>query len=74
MAGEVHSALERDSGGLIMVVTDEMLQAAMQKAVETGLLPKFADPETYLKRWDGMKQCIQAALDAAPVQQGQKGA
>lgn len=50
-----------------MNVTQEMLEAAMKKAVETGLVPKFADEDFYLKRWDAMKQCLQAALDVAPV-------
>lgn len=50
-----------------MQVTEEMLAAAMKKAVESGLLPKHADSETYLKKWDGMKQCLQAALDVAPI-------
>lgn len=50
-----------------MEVTQEMLEAAMKKAVETGLLPKFADGDTYLQRWGAMKQCLQAALDIAPV-------
>lgn len=45
-------------------VTEEMLTAAMKKAVETGLLPKHADEQTYIKNWDGMKAVLQAALDA----------
>lgn len=49
-----------------MQVTQDMLEAAMKAAVRTELLPKYADGETYLKRWDAMKQCIQAAIDAAP--------
>lgn len=48
-----------------MQVTDEMLAAAMKKAVEAGLFPKQADQETYLKNWAGMRQALQAALDAA---------
>lgn len=48
-----------------MMVTDEMLAAAMKKAVETGVLPKIVDDATYLKNWQGMKQALQAALDAA---------
>lgn len=50
-----------------MEVSPKMLEAAMKKAVETGLLPKNADMDTYNKHWAGMKQCIQAALDVAPV-------
>lgn len=48
-----------------MEVTHEMLTAAMKKAVETGMLPKQVDEDTYLKNWSGMKQALQAALDAA---------
>jgi hypothetical protein len=46
-------------------VTQEMLEAAMKKAVETGLLPKLVDEDTYLKNWSGMKAVLQAALDLA---------
>ena len=48
-----------------MEVTQKMLEAAMKKAVETGVLAKSVDEETYLKNWDGMKKALQAALDAA---------
>lgn len=48
-----------------MEVTQEMLNAAMKKAVETGLVAKHADPDTYLKQWDAMKACLQVALAAA---------
>jgi hypothetical protein len=48
-----------------MQVSEEMLAAAMKKAVETGMLAKHADEVTYLKNWNGMKQALQAALDAA---------
>lgn len=44
-------------------VTPEMLEAAMKKAVETGLLPKHVDDETYLKNWAGIKAVLQAAVD-----------
>ena len=50
-----------------MEVTHEMLEAAMKKAVETGLVRKHGDSETYLKLWDAMKQCLQAAQDVAPI-------
>ena len=51
------------------LVTDDMLAAAMKKAVSTGLVPSEVDGETYLTTWDSMKQCIAAALAAAPVQE-----
>ena len=44
---------------------NEMLSVAMKKAVETGVLPKHVDEDTYLKNWSGMKHVLQAALDAA---------
>lgn len=46
-----------------MNVTDEMLQAAMKKAVELGLLPAFAGEEQYLKNWDNMQQVLEAAFE-----------
>jgi hypothetical protein len=49
-----------------MQVTEDMLQAAMKKAVETGLVPKYsAGEESYLKLWAAVKATIQAAIDAA---------
>lgn len=48
-----------------MQVSQEMLNAAMKKAVETGLLPKYADTDTYLKQWEAMRHCLQAAQDVA---------
>ena len=48
-----------------MEVTQEMLNAAMKKAVETGLVAKHLDPEAYLKQWDAMKACLSAALAVA---------
>ncbi|KVC79503.1 hypothetical protein BGV71_12280 [Burkholderia ubonensis] len=47
------------------VVTDEMLTAALQKAVELGLLPKQAPTEVYLTNCDAIKAVVQAALDAS---------
>ncbi len=46
-----------------MKVTEEMLTAAMRKAVELGLFPKHAAVETYLKHWDGMRECLKAAIE-----------
>lgn len=46
-------------------VTQEMLNAGMKKAVELGLVQKHMDPDAYIKTWDAMKACLQAALDAA---------
>lgn len=46
-----------------IVVTDEMLTAALKKAIAEGLFPRQVDTETYLKTWEGMKAALQAALD-----------
>jgi hypothetical protein len=46
------------------MVSNKMLEAAMKKACEIQLFPRVVDTDTYLKHWDGMKRCIQAALDA----------
>jgi hypothetical protein len=58
-------AVDAQQENTIMQVTDEMLVAAMKKAVETGILAKQVDEVTYLKYWNGMKQALQAALNAA---------
>ena len=41
-----------------------MLTAAMSKAVEVGIVAKYADEETYLKNWSGVREILQAALAA----------
>lgn len=64
VAKDLHRALGVLSDG-IHGVTQEMLEAAMKEAVKNGLLQPYADAELYLKRWDLMKSCIQAALDKA---------
>jgi len=46
-----------------MQVTQEMLNAAMKKAVELGIFPKHGDEQTYLRHWESMKQVLEAALD-----------
>ena len=51
-----------DCGVSCPAVDEEMLARAMKKAVEVGLLPKWADTEGYLKNWDGMKEVLQAAV------------
>lgn len=45
-------------------VSEEMLQIAMKKAVEVGLLPRSVDAETYLKNWAGMNSVLQAVMAA----------
>jgi hypothetical protein len=47
--------------------TQPMLEAAMKVAVASGLIAKYADGESYLRNWDGMKACVNAALAAAPT-------
>jgi hypothetical protein len=44
-------------------VTNEMLAAAMKKAVHTGLVPKYANEENYIKNYEAMEQCIIDAID-----------
>jgi hypothetical protein len=50
-----------------MKLTQEMLAAAMSKAVETGLIRQFGEIDTYTKNWSSMQACLQAALDKADV-------
>jgi len=46
-----------------MKVTQELLELAMKKAVEVGLIPEYADEETYLRNWEGMRQVLTAVLE-----------
>lgn len=49
-----------------MECTPEMLQAAMKKAVEVGLVPKFSfGDEELAKHWKAVEAVVKAALDAA---------
>jgi hypothetical protein len=49
-----------------MKCTDEMLQAAVKKAVEVGLLPKHGFDDQVAQNWVNMKAVVEAALEAAP--------
>jgi hypothetical protein len=50
-----------------MQCTEEMLNAAVKKAVAVGLIPKYAaGEEVYLKNWDGVKAVVEAALAMTP--------
>lgn len=53
--------------------TQPMLEEAMKAAVANKLLPMYADEGAYLRNWDGMKACINAALAAAPSPQSPAG-
>jgi len=46
-----------------MEVTEEMLIAAMKKAVDVGIFTGVADIDAYVSSWASMKQVLQAALD-----------
>lgn len=48
------------------LVTEEMLDAAMSKAVEAGLLPRNARREERQEYQELVRFVLQAALDAAP--------
>lgn len=48
-----------------MEMTQEMLNAAMKKAVHIGMFPKEVDSETYLKHWAFMESVLKAALHEA---------
>lgn len=49
-----------------MEINNEMLQAAIRKAVEAGLLPRHASPEEMRINRDLMRVVLQAAMDQAP--------
>jgi hypothetical protein len=63
-AGKVQ---EEQSAGAQGECTQSMLEAAMRAAVTSGVLPKQADEERYLRNWNGMRASINAALAAAPA-------
>jgi hypothetical protein len=48
------------------IVTQEMLRAALVKAVEINLIPKHSLLADYLKSGAQLEQVIQAALEAQP--------
>lgn len=49
-----------------MKVTNDMLKAAIDKAIEAGLLPKYARRMESVAERELMKMVLQAALDARP--------
>lgn len=49
-----------------MNVTNEMLQAAVKKAVEAGLLPRSACREKQAAHGELMRGILEAALELAP--------
>lgn len=50
-----------------MNITNEMLQAAMKKAVEAGLLPRNAYRENMSANQEVIRFILKAALEAAPA-------
>ena len=50
-----------------MKVTNQMIDAAMRKAVEAGLLPRNACQEDMLIHQELIRIVLQSALEAAPV-------
>jgi hypothetical protein len=48
-----------------MQITEEMVSAAMKKAVEVGLIPRYANGEDeYLRYWEGIHKILESALEA----------
>lgn len=56
-----HSSVQSTA---LLACTDGMLQAAVDKAVENGLLPKAGFHEVIADNWRRMEECINAALQA----------
>ena len=46
----------------VKMVTDNMLHAAMEKAVELGLMSKYAHQDEYMRNFGRMKEVLNAAL------------
>ena len=60
-----------------MNITNDMLKAAIEKAIEAGLLPKYAKKTESVAEREVMKAVLQAAFDARPAckpEDGQKKA
>lgn len=45
-------------------ISEQMLTAAMEKAVELRVIPKWSVDEIYLKNWADMKAILKAAVAA----------
>lgn len=56
-----------------MNITNEMLQAAMKKAVEAGLLPRNAYRENMSDNQELIRFILKAALDASPARKQPAG-
>lgn len=56
-----------------MQVTEEMLQAAMKKAIEHGLLPRRQSRELYSQNETAMKDILISALDMANEHSEKRG-
>jgi predicted metal-dependent phosphotriesterase family hydrolase len=52
---------------MVTPATNEMLKAAMRKAIETGLIPSYSHLDGYLRSWESLALVVQAAVDAAPI-------
>lgn len=50
-----------------MKVTNQMIDAAMKKATEAGLLPRHARHEEVLINQELIRVVLQSALEAAPI-------
>jgi len=44
--------------------THAMIKAAMIKAIETGLIPRYSHLDGYVRSWESLALVIQAALEA----------
>ena len=58
----------------LLACTDAMLEAAVNKAVENGLLPKTCFFEIFAENWRRMEECVNAALQANYVSRQKPGA
>lgn len=45
-----------------MKISDEILEKAIKEAVKQGVLPKYADIDTYIKNRDSMRAVLEASL------------
>jgi hypothetical protein len=47
-----------------MKITNEMIVAAVKQGVKDGLLPKYADMDTYLQHYKSVERMLEQAIEA----------
>ena len=61
---DAEAALPSVQSEPMLACSEAMLQAAISRAVENGLLPKCGFPDQTAADWTRMRECVEAALRA----------